>query len=387
MKGYTAAVLAALVLMVLLVSGAAAQDAMRLYVEEDALEEGQIRQVLALLGQEDAQWILMEDERPLRELVLAGESPDLAICAPAQARPWAREGMLMELQTHISSQRRMQRQVLDQCVENEALFMAPLKARHRQMAVNGRMMEEIGLGYMLDEQAYPVWYPAQFYQILEEFLIRDRIAVDIWHADLDSSAPLEALAQAIYGGMLLSEDGATCEAGSMDMIAGVRWLCDAVDDGLIGYCEKKEDALERFVSGETAIYLDWTESLGRKLESVIREKDLHLETRPYPAAVGLPVRSFDLIGVCAFASEEASRDTRLGKACAQLHEHAQELLGVRGVWQDGALWLAGMDAHDAGATLRSLFCSALESVIEKGKTAEEALLHVQAAMEALERTQ
>lgn len=385
MKGYAAGLAVALLLL-LLISGALAQDAMRLYVQDGALEDVQIRQMLALLDQEDARWTMMEDERTLRELVLAGDLPDLAICAPAQVRPWAKEGMMLELQTHIGSQQRMQRQVLDLCVHEEALYMAPLKALHRQMAVNGRLFDEMGLGYMLDPQAYPVWYPAQFYQILEEFMIRDRIAVDIWHAELESSAPLEALTQAIYGGTLLSEDGKTCEAGGMGMITGVQWLCNAVDDGMIGYRENQEDALKRFLSGETAIYLDWTEGLGRRLESVIQEDELHLQIRPYPAAVGLPVRSFDLIGVCAFKSGDAARDARLTQACAKLHEHAQEVLGPRGIWQDGAFWPASLDACDAGATLRSLFCSALEGVIEQGKPAHEALAHVQAAMDAVNRT-
>lgn len=386
MKGYAAGIAAAL-MWLLLISGAAAREEMRLYVEKGALGETQIRQMLALLDQDDTRWMVMEDERPLRELVLVGDAPDLAVCAPAKARPWAKEGMLLELQRHIGHQQRMQRQVLDQCVQDEALFMAPLIAQHRQMAVNGGLFDAMGLGYMLDQQTYPVWYPAQFYQILEEFMIRDRIAVDIWHADMDSSAPLETLTQAIYGGMLLSEDGKTCEAGSTDMITGLRWLCDAVDDGMIGYCETQEDALERFISGETAIYLDWTDSLNRRMEDVVQEEELHLEIRPYPAAVGLPVRSFDLIGVCAFGSGDAVRDARLVNACALLHEHAQELLGPRGIWQDGALWPASLDAHDAGTTLRSLFCEALEAVIEKGEPAHDVLTHVQAAMDALERTE
>lgn len=382
-----AAGLAAVLMLLLCIAGAAAQDAMRLYVQEGALEAAQIRQVLALLGQADAPWTMMEDERTLREMVLAGETPDLAICAPGQVRPWAKEGMLIELQRHIPGQQRMQRQVLDLCVQEEALFMAPLKARHRQMAVNRSAFDALGLGYMLDQQTYPVWYPAQFYQILEEFMIRDGTAVDIWHAEMDSSAPLETLIQAIYGGMLLSEDGKTCEAGSMDVITGLQWLCDAVDDGMIGYCKTQEEALARFISGETAIYLDWTDALAKRLEDVVEQEGMDLLTRPYPAAAGLPVRSFEVIGACAFQSGDAARDARLAQACAALHEHAQELLGARGIWQDGAIWPASLDAHDAGATLRSLLCSALETVIEKGEPAGDALGRVQAAMVALGRTE
>ncbi|MBQ7887709.1 MAG: carbohydrate ABC transporter substrate-binding protein [Clostridia bacterium] len=382
MKIYAAGIMAAL--MVLLVSCAAAQEAMRLYVGEGAMEEGHVRQLMALL-EEDAQWTLMEDERTLRELVLAGDAPDLAICAPAEAQPWAREGLLLPLHTHIGSQQRMQRQVLDLCVHREELFMAPLVARHRQMAVNVRMLEELGLGYMLDSQTYPVWYPAQFYQIMEEFLIKDEIAVDVWRAQMDDSAAIEALTQAVFGGMLLSEDGLSCTANSMNMRAGVQWLSDCIDDGMIGYCQTREDALARFLSGETAIFIDWTQALQAQLEETIREKGLEIETRPYPAAVGLPVRSFELVGVCAFASGEQARDAKLVRACVKMHEAAQEVLGARGVWQDGAIWPASLDGP-GGATLRSLFCEALTQMIEGGQSAQDALERVQAAMDALGQT-
>ena len=152
MKGCIAIMMTALML---LISGAIAQEEMRLYVQEGCLEAAQAGRLLALLEQEGA-WALMQDERSLRELVLAGDAPDLAICRPQAARPWAKEGLLLALQTHIGSQQRMQRQVLAQCVQDEVLFMAPLIAHHRQMAVNERLMEEMGLGYLLDQQAYPV---------------------------------------------------------------------------------------------------------------------------------------------------------------------------------------------------------------------------------------
>lgn len=386
MKAYAAVLMAALVLMGLFVSGAAEQETMHLYVEKNALAEVQIRQILALLDEGDAQWVLMDNDRTLREWVLSGCSPDLAICAPKMARPWAEEGLLLGLQMHIGSQQRIQRQVLDLCVEDETLFMAPLIARHRQMAVNRRLMEEKGFGYMLDSQTYPVWYPAQFYQILEEFLIHDTVAVDIWHAQTDTSAAIEALSQSIFGGMMLSEDGQTCEIDNADMRAGVQWLADAVDDGMIGYCETREEALARFLNEETAIFIDWTEVLERQLENIVNEAGMQLAVRPYPAAVGLPVRSFDLVGVCAFASGDAAKDARLARACAVVHEQAQNVLGSRGIWQDGALWAASPDAHAAGATLRSLLCAALEEVIQEGKPAGDALLRVQAAMDAIERT-
>jgi len=383
MKGYMAGIAAAFLSMLLFVSGAAAQESMRLYVQPGTLENAQIQRLLLLLNEEEMPWTLMEDGQPLRQLVLAGDMPDLVICSPAEARPWAKEGMLLPLQMHIGSQQRMQRQVLAQCVYEEALFMAPLIARHRQMAVNGRRMDEMGLSYMMDSQTYPVWYPAQFYQILEEFLIHDAAALDVWCADMEESAPLEALVQAIYGGMLLGEDGRQYQADSTALCAGVQWLADAISDGMIGYCRTREEALARFLNGETAIFIDWDKEMEKRLAQEGKLQDISM--RPYPSALGLPVRSFALAGVCAFSSGEAAKDAQLARACVRLHEGAQDALGARGIWQDGAVWLPALEADDAGATLRSLFAAALQDVLTGKQQADAALERVQAAMEALEQ--
>lgn len=378
MKAYAAGLLAALMLLVMLAPCALAQETMLLYVEDGALSEGKAKQILALLREQipQAQWALLEDTQPLRAFVLAGDAPDLAICAPESARPWAQEGLLVPLHTLIGSQTRMQRQVLELCVQNEAMFIAPLIARHRQMAVNRALFEEKGVGYMLDAKTYPVWYPAQFHQILEDFLIADEPALDIWHAEADTSAAIETLAQAIFGGELLGEDGRTCRADSLDMRAGVRYLRDAIDDEMIGYCETRADALERFFDGQTAIFIDW-------MDGYAAPGEMEIVTVPYPSAAGLPVRSFELTGVCAFASGDAVKDALLKKACMLLDEHAQQILGPRGIWQDGALWPQSLDGSDYAATLRSLFAGALNAVMEEGEPVEAALGRVQAAMDAL----
>ena len=380
MKVYAALLI--MLLMLPLVSGAA-QETMLLYVEEGVLEEGRARQLLELLKAEmpEAEWTLEEGGTALRERVLFDNAPDLAICAPQTARPWAQEGLLLPLHTRIGGQARIQRQVLALCVHGEEMFMAPLIAHHRQMAVNRALLEARSVGYMLDAQSYPVWYPTQFHQILEEFLMVDETAMDVWRAGPDTSAAIEALTQAIYGGMLLAEDGVRCTADDLNMRAGVRWLRDAIDDGMIGYCETREEALERFLNEETAIFIDWMHT--GEMDALAREYELDVVTVPYPAAAGLPVRSFELAGVCAFASGDALKDALLLKACALLHDLVQDVLGARGIWQDGALWPASLERDDRTATLRSLYCTALRAVIEDGETPEAALGRIAAAMDAL----
>lgn len=376
MKAF-AGLMAALALLVMLMPCASAQETLLLYAEEGLLGEGRAKQMLALLRENipEADWVLEEGGEPLRARVLAGDTPDLAICTPQSARPWAQEGLLLPLHTVIGGQTRMQRQVLGLCVQGEEMFIAPLIARHRQMAVNRALLEHRGAGYMLDGKTYPVWYPAQFHQILEEFLLEEEPALDIWHAEPDTGAAIETLAQALFGGELLGEDGESCAADSPDMRAGVCYLREAVDDGMIGYCGSREEALARFLDGQTAIFIDW---MGTELP----ESEMDIVTVPYPAAAGVPVRSFELAGVCAFAGGPA-KDALLKKACMLLHEHAQEILGPRGIWQDGALWLESLDGSDYAATLRSLFAGAMNEVMEEGESAEAALGRLQAAMDAM----
>lgn len=381
---------AALFALMLLAAGAMAQETMRVYIGRDALDAQTARQLVEMIGRAapQAQWETQLEEETgesLRTLVLSDRAPALAICAPGEALPWAQEGMLLPLQSAIAGQGRMQMQVLDCCVLEENLFMAPLLARHRQMAVNVRRFEEQRLDYMLDELTHPVWYPTEFYQILEEFLLDDETAMDVWPAQPQTSAALEAMVQAIYGGSLLSEDAALCQAGSPEIRAGLRWLGETVACGLIGLAQSREEALERFVSGETAIFADWTAQEAAREKDALAENGVQVQTMPYPSSLGLPVRAFTLTGVCAFASGDAGTDALAVKAAAFLNENAQAqaLLGSRAIWQDNAVWLPSLDMGSRGATLRSLFCEAMRQVIGGEAEAAEALERVQAAMDAL----
>ena len=381
---------AALFLLSLLAAGAMAQETMRVYIGGDALDEQTAQQLVEMIGRAvpQAQWAAefeAQTGESLRTLVLSDRAPALAVCAPGEALPWAQEGMLLHLQSAITGQSRMQMQVLDSCVLEENLFMAPLLARHRQMAVNVRRFEERRLGYMLDELTHPVWYPTEFYQILEEFLLADETAMDVWPAQPQTSAALEALVQAIYGGSLLSEDGTLCQAGSPEIRAGLRWLGEAVNSGMIGFAPSREDALARFVSGETAIFADWTAQEAAQQKDALAENGVQVQTMPYPTSIGLPVRACEVVGVCAFQSGDAQADALAVKAAAFLNENAQAqaLLGSRAIWQDNAVWLPILDANSRGATLRSLFCEAMRQVMEARSDAASALEWVQAAMDAL----
>lgn len=382
-------VAAGLMGMLLPTAGAMAQDTMRVYIAQDAMSGrmGQVLEERLNSAYPQAVWdVQLESEckEELRALVLSDRTPTLAICAPGEALAWAKEGMLLPLQQAIGQQERIQPQVLQCCVQGEALFMAPLVAQHRQMAVNVKRFQAQKMDDMLDELAHPVWYPMEFYQILEEFMMADEPALDIWPAEPETSVALEALVQAMFGGTLLSEDGTSCLVNSPEIRAGLRWLADAADSGLIACAQNRDEALRRFVAGETAMFPDWTQEEAERLKQTLEDNGVQVKTVPYPSALGLPVRAFEVTGVCAFESGDAQTDALAVQAAALLYADEQALLGQRSIWRDGAAWLPSLDTGSYGATLRSLLCDAMRQVMEGECGAGEALEQVRTAMDVID---
>ena len=365
---------------------AAAQTVVRVYADEKAMEEKKARQMTELLGRAfpDAEFELIgREEGDLRSLVLSDCVPQLAVCSPREAAVWAGEGLTLPLQTYIGDQQKIAREVLSVCVYEENLFMAPLIAYHRQMAINVKLFEKHALGYMLDEIAHPVWYPTEFQQILEEFAIAGRTAMELWPAEPESSAPLEAMIQAIYCSRLLSEDGGVCRADDKGVFSGMRWLRELIEGEMIGRADTRQHALERFLAGETAIFADWTKELQETYAAQMKEAGMIVETRSYPSSSGLPVRSYELTGVSVFDSGDAAVNALARQAAVFLHEdaQAQRLIGERGIFEDDSIWLWDLSASDRGATLRSLMCGAFQKVIEEGQDAAQALAMVKAGMD------
>lgn len=369
-------------------SDAAAQDVMRVYVSEEALGEADAAQAIRLLETRypDAVWEHTAGEEDLRTWVLEDRAPQLAICSPAEARQWAEEGLLLPLQKHIEGQRRIQRQVLDACVMEEQLFMAPLQAKHRQMAVNRGLFEEMRLGHMLDRAEYPVWYPAQMQQIIEDFTFSDVTAFEIWPPETGESASLEALIQAIFVGsfdVFDAEDGMHWQLDCEEIEAGMNWLNDLLECGMIAMAKSREDALMRFVRGETAMFIDWSAETAAEKKDALEQSGTEVAAVPYPSAAGIPVRSYELVGVCAFDSGDEAVNALALQAAQRLYEQGEKLLGSRGIAHDDSLWLTCLSAHEQGATVRSLFGKALGSVLAGEAAVQDALAKAQAALEAM----
>ena len=377
--------------LVMMATAVSAQGIMRVYVSEGTMEEALAGRLTVLLGRAFPKTefeLLDRAEGSLRDLVLDDRAPQLAICSPGEAAVWAREGLLLPLQTHMEDQEKIAREILSVCVYDENLFMMPLTAHHRQMAVNVKLFEKHALGYMLDEIAHPVWYPTEFQQILEEFAIADMPALDLWHAAPEDAAPMEAMIQAIYCGMLLDEDGKTCTADEKSVHSGMRWMRDLIEGGAIGYVSTRAEALERFLAGETAIFVDWTKELQEKYAQQMKEAGMIIKTRPYPSSSGLPVRSYELTGVSVFDSGDEKINALALQAAAFLHEdaQAQRLLSKREIFEDDSIWLWDLSASSHGATLRSLMCQAFEKIFEEKQEIAPALERIKAGMDmVLER--
>ncbi len=365
-------IVAALALAGVLCAGTA-QAEVEVFFAHGAMEEAKARQLIELTKREfpDEEWTaVFEEEESLRDRVLSDHVPQMAVCAPGEAEVWAREGLLVPLEANGAD--RIQEEVLDACVANEQIFLLPLLAQHRQMAVNRRLMDQEHLGYMIGIQKHPVWYPAEFDQILEEFMLSGEPGMDIWPAQPETSAALEALIQSIYGGIL------TADGDNNNVKAGLLWLRDRVTCGVINVVPTREMALKRFLEGKTAVFLDWTPQ--EMLISGEKMDGGELAVMPYPTSYGMPVRSFEVTGVCVFNTEEKQT---AAKAAAFWNEdpQAQRILGERAIWEDGAVWLPVMTGEKT--VLHGLFCAAINGVISGKTTPDAALYMIQEAMKAL----
>ena len=364
-----------------------AQEALTVYVSAEAMPLETAKQLTALLQREaaSAQVELIAEEETdvtLRALVLRDEAPQLAICPPEEARLYAREGMLAA--QAMPDDARVAQQVLSACAQDGALFMLPLQARHRRLAVNRRMLDEQHLSELLDARTHPVWYPLELQQVMETLYDGGAPAMELWPPEPEDCAGLMALMQALYGGAFLSEDGQVCQADCGSAVAALAWLQDMLEGGMIGWAPSREEALERFLSGETALFVDWTDADERTNCERIRESGLELCALAYPSSTGMPVHAFEVTGVAVFLTGDAQADARAQAAAAFLAQdvQVQQVLGDRAMAEDGAVWLPVISAHPQGSLLRTLLAQALGEALMQGRSATSALRGVTQALDA-----
>ncbi len=385
-KGFVALTLA---LLLLCGAAASAQEDMRVYIAQGAMKRQEAQRLVAWLNEEIPQgtWtaVLGEDGASLRELVLSDRAPQMAICPPGEALAWAKEGLLLALDDEEAVEReRVQPEVLESCTLNGTLFMRPLWASQRQMAVNARLLARRSYGSLLDDREHPVWYPMELNQMLEDFALDGTPGMEIWLEGEDDGAALEALMQGIGGGAMLDADGRYCEGGAG--LEGLAWLQIMVAQGQIGVAQSRQEALEHFAAGETAFFIDWTRQEAERSSTGLERAGVELAERPYPSSDGEPVRAFEVIGAAVFRSERSAQALLSLTALRRLTDEAQAWLlpQERAIWRDGALWLPPLGASDTGSTLRRLLAQAVRDVLTGGQDAQGAERGIGAAMRALE---
>ena len=385
--------LAALLLLMgvgMMSANAAAQTTMNVFFTERAMERGQSLMLMELTRREfpQAEWqseMQTDTGRSLRELILADDLPEIVICAPGEAYGWAKEGVFEALDACAGDMAAVNSQVVSACTEDGRLYMAPLTATRRQIAVNRRMLERRRLGYLTSVVDHPVWYPMEFDQLLEEFELAKAPAVEIWKPSPENCAALEALIQAIYGGTMLTEDGRHSQIEHVNVRAGLEWLRERVKSGMIVQVESRQEALDHFLSGKTALFIDWTQEDEQRCARQLRENGIELMTVPYPTATGFAIRSFELTGACIPVGLEGEAHAMAEKAVAfwRTDEWAQSVLDGGSIAQDDAVWLPLQDTSEVGTTLRRMMCGIVQEVLAGRNSPAEALRLAQAALDAM----
>lgn len=323
----------------------------------------------------------VQDEGTLLHRVLGGEGPHLAVCSAQEAARLAGEGLLLPLELDQDEAQRIAKAVLSACTYEGDVFMAPLYAHHRRMAVNRQMMEALQIAALMDTRAFPVWQPMQLYQVLEEASLAGGYAMEIWPCHEGSGDAIMAFMQALYGGEVMP-GGGNIRIDSKEAVAALEWLCEMAEADMIRMVKSREEALENFLEGETALFIDWTDEEARAFAESGEDQRKFAEM-PYPSSMGIPVRDMRVTGIAAFRTGDEEKDALLGKAAAALaaDEKLARVLGERAIYEDEALWLSFPGAGGGGSVLRALTGAAVDAAIAGEMEAGAALRLAQAACE------
>ena len=371
-------ILAALLAALMAATGTAlAELIVDVYIAEGCMPREQALQLVQLMEDElerenrDVRFVLAREGETLRDLILSDHAPQIAICSLQETAAWAQEGLLLPLDGCLTQDAGIAQAVLAACRCSGRLMTAPLRARSRQMAVNRALLDTVQMGYLLNTREYPVWTPMQLLQVLDEMALSGKAAMEFWPSAEDGCGAMLALAQSLYGGLLFSEDGQTLLPGGAAE-AGLAFIADMIDAGMIVQAENRETALLRFAAGESAIFADWTQEDAAVFAHAL---PFDMMVVPYPAASGIPVHAFDLVVASAFSSGERQWDALGIEAISFLMENpqAQLLLGERGIFEDDALWLLPPGAEAFSPGVYSALCSAMDALLHGQADADAAL--------------
>jgi len=334
----------------LFLHAAGAQADMQLMIGEGTMSGSQAQEIAVALSEAAGERIsaVMAQGRSLSNRIMDGDAPQLAIAYESEILPWVQEGFIVPLGGEA---------------EGYALAVG---LQERQMAVRAQCMEDAGMDYLLDERAYPAWAPLQVLQALDELALSGCAGLEVWTPGGGDTLFLEAFLQGVSGEWFAP---GTTSAQSVDMKAvedALAWLGDMAQAGLIGEAQSREAALSRFIGGESAIFIDWSQEESREYAQEIRDGEIVL--MPYPSASGVPVHAVRLICLCALDNAAAS-------ALMDAPRTALE-----GKCPAGQQRLVTLETLEDGATLKTLLCGAVKEVLAGKAQAREEAARIARAM-------
>ncbi|MBR5224566.1 MAG: extracellular solute-binding protein, partial [Clostridia bacterium] len=308
----------------------------------------------------------------------AGETPCVAVLSAEAAAHWAREGLLLPLDGCLDAIGNIPQEFADVCAADGQLMFVPLAAQRRMMAVRPDGFQAVNMGYLLDSRAHPVWYPSEFLQALDEMALVDAPGMEIWPPQQEDALWLEALLQGIGGGEFADETTGAYVMEEETLTHAFEWLREMLSAGLIETSESREEALARFVSGETAVFADWTAQESERFAQAVREGEILL--RPYPSLTGTRRHAAQLTVVCAFASQNEQENALYCRAAALFGAAGADELGERRLGEEGTQRFAMTGTMPFGATLRMLLCGEARRIIKGETDAESAAGRITRAM-------
>lgn len=345
---------AALALAILL-QAAGAQADMQLLVGEGTMSGSQAQEMAVMLSETMGEHVLavMAQGRGLSERIMDGDEPQLAIAYESEIRPWAKEGFVAPLGGEA---------------EGYALAVG---MQERRMAVRAQRMEEAGMDYLLDERAYPAWAPLQVLQALDELALSGCAGLEVWAPEEEDTLFLEAFLQGVSGEWFQTGTKSVQDADMKAVENALEWLGDMARSGLIGEAENREAALSRFIGGESAIFIDWSQEESVKYAQEIRDGEIVL--MPYPSASGVPVYAARMICLCAL--DRAAADALMDASWTAIGEK-------RLAAQDRFVTL---DALEDGATLKKLICESAREILSGEAQAKEEAARIARVMKTAGR--
>ena len=385
MRGWKAAL--ALLLSMVLQAGSALAE-VTLFIGGQTVSAAQADALAHVLEEELAEAVVVfmqEEDDGFSQRMMDGNPPHFAVLRSGEARLWAGEGLLTALDGCAGEAGDVAQEVIDACVTDEQLYAVPIAARRYAMAVRPAWLEKIGMAYLLDERMHPAWYPTQVLQALDELALKCDAGLEIWPPEEEDTLCYEALLQGVCGSWYDEEATNAADADPKEMEAGFVWMEEMMNAGLIGAAPSRDAALRRFLSGETAIFIDWTPEDSIRYAKEIETGEIRL--LPYPSATGVPVIAAEVV---CFLAPVPDVDAEVRRA-----RHAAALLAPGGLGQlalgeqlsgaDGMEWLTSVNTLDHGATLRALFADALCAMASEELTAREAAARIARAMAVIAR--